>query len=124
MAGDCPRCGDILTEKRFGDIALDGCSGCGGIWFDAFELQRVDEVHEAGDPLLEIRQRLVPTSNRLRQINSLRRHQCRIRSHEGAPMIRVSRQEFPPTDTVNRQRVQLLRSDDRKSKNLFAIRRC
>ena len=35
---------------------MDVChGGCGGIWFDAFELQRVDEQHEAaGERLLEI----------------------------------------------------------------------
>jgi len=30
-----------------GGVAVDAChGGCGGIWFDAFELQRVDEPHE------------------------------------------------------------------------------
>jgi uncharacterized protein len=35
---------------------VDVCQGgCGGIWFDAFELQRVDEQDEAaGEPLLNI----------------------------------------------------------------------
>jgi len=40
-----------------GTIDIDICDGgCGGIWFDAFELQQVDEVHEpAGNLLLEVR---------------------------------------------------------------------
>jgi len=34
---------------------VDVCHGCGGIWFDAFELQRVDEEQEvAGERLLRI----------------------------------------------------------------------
>jgi len=39
-----------------GDIAVDVCrNGCAGIWFDNFELQRVDETHEAaGESLLQI----------------------------------------------------------------------
>jgi Zn-finger nucleic acid-binding protein len=39
-----------------GNVAVDVCrGGCGGIWFDAFELQRVDERHEsAGDWLMNV----------------------------------------------------------------------
>jgi len=53
---NCPACSRKLTETKVGAVAVDVCSGgCGGIWFDAFELQRVDEQHEAaGKRLLEI----------------------------------------------------------------------
>jgi Zn-finger nucleic acid-binding protein len=42
---------------QVGNLVVDVCqNGCGGIWFDAFELQRVDEENEAaGEPLLGIR---------------------------------------------------------------------
>jgi Zn-finger nucleic acid-binding protein len=51
----CPACYNELKEIQVGDVNVDVCQGgCGGIWFDAFELQRVDEQHEAGDPLLEL----------------------------------------------------------------------
>ena len=42
---------------QVGKVQVDVCQGgCGGIWFDAFELQQVDESHEAaGERLLEIR---------------------------------------------------------------------
>ncbi len=44
----CPACGDDLTEVKVADFNVDVCDGgCGGIWFDWFELQRVDEPHEA-----------------------------------------------------------------------------
>jgi Zn-finger nucleic acid-binding protein len=45
-----------LTETQVGAVVVDVChGGCGGIWFDLFELQRVDEQHEAaGEPLLNI----------------------------------------------------------------------
>ncbi len=45
-----------MTEVQVGSVKVDVCQGgCGGIWFDAFELQRVDEEHEAaGDQLLDI----------------------------------------------------------------------
>ena len=52
----CPACFNELLQFQAGNITVDVCQGgCGGIWFDAFELQRVDEQHEAGDSLLEIR---------------------------------------------------------------------
>ena len=52
----CPACYNELTQFQVGSLAVDACQGgCGGIWFDAFELQRVDEEAEAAEPLLEIR---------------------------------------------------------------------
>ncbi len=53
----CPACFNELTATQIGSLVVDVCQGgCGGIWFDAFELQRVDEEHEAaGEPLLHIR---------------------------------------------------------------------
>ena len=52
----CPACDHELTELQVGDLYVDACQGgCGGIWFDAFELQRVDEQGEAAaEPLLWI----------------------------------------------------------------------
>jgi Zn-finger nucleic acid-binding protein len=52
----CPACFNDLTEVQVGSLKVDVCQGgCGGIWFDAFELQRVDEeVEAAGERLLEI----------------------------------------------------------------------
>jgi Zn-finger nucleic acid-binding protein len=39
-----------------GDVAVDVCKGgCGGIWFDNFELKKFDEPHEsAGQELLDV----------------------------------------------------------------------
>lgn len=46
----CPACDSELTELEFGGVKVDAChGGCGGIWFDAFELQRVDEAREVPD---------------------------------------------------------------------------
>ncbi|MFQ6104500.1 MAG: zf-TFIIB domain-containing protein [Candidatus Glassbacteria bacterium] len=52
----CTACGNLLREVKVEGIAVDVCRrGCGGIWFDAFELQKVDEMHEsAGERLLDI----------------------------------------------------------------------
>jgi len=39
----CPACKETLREKGAGGMTLDMCyGGCGGIWFDATELERVD----------------------------------------------------------------------------------
>lgn len=52
----CPACGNALTPKTAGGITVDACeNGCGGLWFDARELAKVDERHEgAGESLLNI----------------------------------------------------------------------
>jgi hypothetical protein len=43
----CPACDYDLTELELGGVKVDAChGGCGGIWFDAFELERVDEQRE------------------------------------------------------------------------------
>ena len=43
----CPACDFDLMEMELGGVKVDVChGGCGGIWFDAFELQRVDEQRE------------------------------------------------------------------------------
>ena len=67
----CPACFNELTEFRVGDFTVDVCQGgCGGIWFDAFELQKVDEEREtAGEPLLHIQrdERLIVDQSRKRE---------------------------------------------------------
>lgn len=53
---ECPVCGNGLAQMRAGEITVDACAnGCGGIWFDRYELMKVDESQEsAGEGLLEI----------------------------------------------------------------------
>jgi hypothetical protein len=53
---NCPACGRELTTMKAGGITVDACSGgCAGIWFDHFELKKVDEKSEsAGAALLEL----------------------------------------------------------------------
>ena len=67
----CPACFNELTERQVGKLAVDVCQGgCGGIWFDAFELQHVDEALEAaGEGLLHIQrdESLVVGSTRKRE---------------------------------------------------------
>lgn len=52
----CPACGNELQEYTVEQITVDVCrGGCGGLWFDRFELEKFDEPHEsAGEALLDI----------------------------------------------------------------------
>ena len=54
---NCPACGNHLNPYPAGAITVDVCAGgCGGIWFDAFELQKVDELQEpVARDLLELK---------------------------------------------------------------------
>jgi uncharacterized protein len=67
----CPACFNELTSFQVSDLTVDVCQGgCGGIWFDAFELQKVDDEGEvAGEPLLDIErdERLVLDKSRKRE---------------------------------------------------------
>ena len=50
----CPVCQTEMVEKNFGGVMIDICSdGCKGIWFDWFELEKLDEAHEGLDNVLK-----------------------------------------------------------------------
>ncbi len=52
----CPACGRELVEMTAGGVTVDVCKGgCGGVWFDNFELKKVDNQSEsAGEALLDV----------------------------------------------------------------------
>jgi len=52
----CPACGNMLEAVTVEDVTVDVCKGgCGGIWFDIFEIKKFDEPHEsAGQALLDV----------------------------------------------------------------------
>ncbi len=51
----CPVCQQAMVEKDFGGVKVDVCeNGCKGIWFDWFELSKLDEQGEGlGEALRE-----------------------------------------------------------------------
>ncbi|MEW6302060.1 MAG: zf-TFIIB domain-containing protein [Verrucomicrobiota bacterium] len=53
---NCPVCQRSLTQLKFANVTVDAChGGCGGVWFDNFELTKFDEPHESdGEALLNI----------------------------------------------------------------------
>jgi len=51
----CPACAKQLTEMRVDKLVVDVCEhGCGGVWFDAFELQQVDEPEDVAGGKLSL----------------------------------------------------------------------
>ena len=67
----CPACFNDLTPFQIHNLTVDICQGgCGGIWFDAFELRSVDEQREAaGELLLNIQrdERIIVDKSRKRE---------------------------------------------------------
>jgi len=43
----CPKCGAEFESVTCEDIEIDRCSGCGGIWFDAGELEELRRLRGA-----------------------------------------------------------------------------
>jgi uncharacterized protein len=93
----CPACLNELTEVRLGGLAVDVCHcGCGGIWFDAFELKRVDEERETtGEMLLQI------DRDESLQLDASRKRDCprcpdmKLKRHLFAPGSHVEVDECP-----------------------------
>lgn len=49
-ARQCPACLRVLHRFKAGSVTLDGCDGgCGGIWFDRRELDKVNREHPDPD---------------------------------------------------------------------------
>ena len=67
----CPACDNPLREVTIGDVTVDVChGGCGGLWFDNFELKKFDEPHEeAGVELLEVARNPDTIVDRTRRLN-------------------------------------------------------
>ncbi|HEY1372734.1 MAG TPA: zf-TFIIB domain-containing protein [Candidatus Binatia bacterium] len=42
----CPKCGEPLKERSYQKIAIDQCTGCGGIWLDPGELDQIAKKDE------------------------------------------------------------------------------
>ncbi|MDI6803161.1 MAG: zf-TFIIB domain-containing protein [Bacteroidota bacterium] len=42
----CPKCGMDLVEIDYKNIKIDKCSGCGGIWLDAGELESISNLEQ------------------------------------------------------------------------------
>jgi uncharacterized protein len=56
---NCPVCAATLTPVKAGAITVDVClGGCGGIWFDNFEIKKFDQPWESeGEMLVTLKKR-------------------------------------------------------------------
>lgn len=55
---NCPRTGKPMEEVEISGVKVDVSTGCGGIWFDNFELKKFDEPFEsAGEQLSAVSQK-------------------------------------------------------------------
>src|ERR1019366_8440109 len=79
----CPACGTALTPMTIAGMIVNACQGgCGGIWFDRFELSKVDEpTQSAGELLLHIER------NPAIQVDTEKRPQLKC-PECGVPMMR------------------------------------
>ncbi len=68
----CPACAERLVEKKVGDVVVDVCEqGCVGVWFDNYELSKMDALHESqGEVLLE------SLPKRKAPVDHLQKRQC------------------------------------------------
>ena len=44
----CPKCGADLKEKEIGNVKVDVCGECGGMWLDAGEMEMLRKVQQSG----------------------------------------------------------------------------
>jgi Zn-finger nucleic acid-binding protein len=45
----CPRCENAaLTEVKLGEVVVDECSSCKGVWLDSGEITRLVDLYEEG----------------------------------------------------------------------------
>lgn len=68
----CPACGRALQTILAGDVSVEVCKGgCGGLWFDNYELSKFDEPHEAaGETLLN-----APRDEKIK-VDHIRKRNC------------------------------------------------
>ena len=48
----CPKCGGTMAEKKFENVMIDQCTACGGIYFDAGELDMLIKHEKSGQGVL------------------------------------------------------------------------
>ncbi len=54
----CPKCGQQMVEEERSGIKVDRCEGCGGVFFDAGELDLLLQAEEPSGFLSSLRRRL------------------------------------------------------------------
>lgn len=93
----CPVCETELAPVQAGPVTVDVClGGCGGIWFDNFELQKLDEPHDtAGQMLVNVKPREPLAIDAAQRRNCPRCPRIVMMRHYYSPRRRVEVDECP-----------------------------
>ena len=73
---NCPHCAHALTAKQLGVIGVDECRACGGVWFDAGELEAFRMSVEGKQEPEEILSRFAPAVGMARSFCPRCEHDC------------------------------------------------
>ena len=46
----CPKCGQKLFAEKYGEVEVEVCGGCKGLWLDANELETIVESRKRRGP--------------------------------------------------------------------------
>ncbi|RJP18821.1 MAG: hypothetical protein C4527_28345 [Candidatus Omnitrophota bacterium] len=94
---DCPRCYHGLTTITVEGLEVDVCKGgCGGLWFDHFELQQVDEQHETkGEALIDIARSLQVAVDLSKRVYCPRCDEMILKRHFWSPRRKIEIDECP-----------------------------
>ena len=49
----CPKCGADLKEETHGQVKIDVCSQCGGMWLDAGEMEMMKHTRKGSAGIME-----------------------------------------------------------------------
>ncbi len=74
MSANCPRCGSELTDREFGSVTLDGCTACGGVWFDYEELTKLTRDPATG--LMDVERAFQPAVGGTETIGKMQCPRC------------------------------------------------
>ena len=120
----CPACSHQLSELQIGTLRVDVCrGGCGGVWFDLFELQQVDDVSEsAGEALIQISRIPAMRVDPIRKRECPRCQQMKLKRRMFSPTVAVEVDECPACggfwlDAGELEQIRLTRNAVEKSKS-------
>ena len=63
----CPKCSHGMEEVTHGNVTIDRCTHCKGIWFDAEEAQDLRNIDGAEELEISIHRSLAPVLKKLRK---------------------------------------------------------
>lgn len=71
----CPKCKGSLEQVLYGNIEVDRCTDCKGIWFDSFEIEELKKVE--GSESIDIGK--VETGSKFNQMGDINCPKCGAR---------------------------------------------